>query len=99
MISHTYFPNAKHSRVTFCPTKAVVSGNLTLRSARYFLVGPVQKINMLEFRRRDGHMHTQHKNDMNLNKSHLLLSSLVAQNILVHIKSTVQVIFARSQSG
>ena len=38
--SGTYFPNAKHSRVMFCPSKAVVSGNLTLMSAGYFLIGP-----------------------------------------------------------
>lgn len=41
--SMTYFPKAKHSNVTFWPTKAVVSGNLTLRSAGYFLMGPEEK--------------------------------------------------------
>lgn len=39
----TYFPKAKHSRVMFCPTKAVVSGNFTRRSAGYFLLGPDQR--------------------------------------------------------
>lgn len=34
----TYFPKAKHSKVMFWPTRAVVSGNFTLRSAGYFLL-------------------------------------------------------------
>lgn len=36
----TYFPKAKHSKTISCPTRAVVSGNVTFRSAGYFLMGP-----------------------------------------------------------
>lgn len=37
-VSFTYLPKAKHSKVMLWPTRAVVSGNFTLRSAGYFLL-------------------------------------------------------------
>lgn len=43
LIFLTYFPKAKHSKVMFWPTRAVVSGNFTLRSAGYFLLWPKRK--------------------------------------------------------
>lgn len=43
MTSHTHFPKAKHSRMTSCPTRAVVSRKVTFRSAGYFLMGPEER--------------------------------------------------------
>lgn len=38
-----YFPREKHSRVTFCPTRAYVLGNLTRMSAGYRLTSSEKK--------------------------------------------------------
>lgn len=44
----TYFPRAKHSKVTLEASMAVVSGNLTLMSAGYFLSPEGQKCKLYQ---------------------------------------------------
>lgn len=91
----------------FCPTKAVVSGNLTLRSAGYFLMGPEQKwqthTNINTYNNNNNKLHrnsiVQHIFGLWVKKKNppkVLVFLLVEQKVLVCIKTILRTDFIYS---